>query len=67
MELNYLNSFKFYCIFTDLGPHNSRGVDRDVGGIWGYGGVPTHMHTCTYMLKYTCKEIVNGLQHVYHD
>ena len=34
-ELNYLNSFKSYCISSDLGFLGSGGWGRWVGGVWG--------------------------------
>ena len=45
------------------------GGGRRVGGIWGHGGVSTHMHmhahacTHTHMHIYTCIEIANGRRH----
>ena len=33
-----------------------------MGGVWGHGGVPTHvhMHVHAHMDMYTCIEIANG-------
>ena len=55
-ELNYLDWFKCYWIFTDSG-----GPPRgwQVGGLewwwmWGCGGCAMHAHTHTYMHAHTC-------------
>ena len=69
-ELNDLDSFMTYYIFTDLGPPLC-GRGQLGGGYLGAWGGPrcmhTFIHTHMYMLKYTCIEIANGCQHVYHD
>ena len=50
-ELNYLNSFKTYCNFSDL---RTPGLaDKEMGGcgVVVSGGTPhmcAHAHTCTY-------------------
>ena len=51
MELNYLNSFKFYCNFTDLGPAQLCGR--------GMGVPHMHAHVSTYMHAHTHMYILN--------
>ena len=65
MELKYLDSFKSYCVFTDLG------VPTLMGG-WGWGWVgvgldgvtPMHMCTCRHAHALTC---THTCMHVKHD
>ena len=64
-ELKYLDSFKSYRVFTDLGGYPPGGW---VGG-WGWGCVgtpPTHVHTCTHMHVCTCT-CAHTCMHVKHD
>ena len=44
-ELKYLDSFKFYCIFTDLDPLQLWGRGQVVGVSEGVGVAPTCMYT----------------------
>ena len=47
-ELNYLDFFKCYCIFSDLDSPQLWGRSRGWGhlGAWGY--LPMHTHACTH-------------------
>ena len=65
-ESKYLDSFKSYCIFTDLGGYPLGG---GWVGWWGWSWVEaspmhvhmgTHMHACARMCAHTC-------MHVKHD
>ena len=52
-ELNYLYSFKFYCIFSDLRPTGSCGC----AFVWGCPHMHAHAHVCNakiYMYR-NCK------------
>ena len=49
--------------FGVLGSLRLWGGGRWVVGIWGHGGVPTHMHTHAHTHIYTCIEIANSRQH----
>ena len=51
-ELNYLNLFKAYCNFSDLGFLSSGGWAGGWGVSGGMGDVPTHMHI--HMHACTC-------------
>ena len=48
------------------------GWDGVSAGVWGHGGIPTHvhMHVHAHTHMYTCIEIANGCRHgdihVYH-
>ena len=50
-ESNFLDSFKFYCIFTDLSPQLwGRGqVGWGYMGAWGYPHMHTHTHAHAHM------------------
>ena len=65
MESKYLNSFKFYCIFTDLGGYPPKG--------WAHGwrwdlvrATATHVHTCTHM-NACAHTWAHTCMHVKHD
>ena len=64
-ELKYLDSFKSYRVFTDLGGYPPGGW---VGGGWGWVGLvpPTHMRTCTHMHART-RTCAHTCMHVKHD
>ena len=56
MELNYLNSFKFYCMFSDLSHSGSCGCVDGREWVWVCLGVPPtcphiheHAHMCMHM------------------
>ena len=61
MELNYLDSFKFYCIFIDLNPL-ALGEGQVGAGGWAIsrsvGGVPicthAHAHVKKLQMATTC-------------
>ena len=66
-ELNYLNLFKFYCIFSDLRPPAalaSGWVGVGVSGVLPHVPICMHMHTCihTCIMLYII-EIANGCPH----
>ena len=68
MESKYLDSFKSYCIFTDLGGTPTWGVGVSVGGYGGLGGGTSH--TCVHMLVHsrTCMHMhTHTCMHVKHE
>ena len=66
-ESKYLNSFKSYCVFTDLRGVPPLGAGWVGGSGWGWAGAPpTHMCMCTCMHAFArmCTHIC---MHVKHD
>ena len=61
-ESKYLDSFKFYCVFTDLG-----GTPLGIGwvGGWGWDWVG-HPHACLHMHVHACT-CAHTYMHVKHD
>ena len=76
MELKYLNSFKSYCVFTDLGipPRGWVGGWVGVGwwgGVgwgwgWGWMGVGLPPHTCTHARAHTHACMLNMITWLLH-
>ena len=70
MELKYLDSFKSYCVFTDLGAVPLWGGGGWEGAGWvgrsWVGAPPTHMCMCMHMHTHahTC---AHTCMHVKHD
>ena len=54
-ELKYLDSFKFYCVFTDLGGYPPGGwVGGGGGGVgWGHPHARAHVHAHAHACAHT--------------